>query len=371
MRHHQKYFSVEDADGKLAPQFVAVMNIPAIPKGLVRRGNERVLRARFNDARFFWDVGSEEAAGRSRGRPGQRHLPGEARQLPGKDRAHAALAGRSKLGGDARRRARPRTLCKADLTTEMVKEFTELQGVVGGLYARAQGEPEAVWQAIYDHYKPESMEDAIPRNRTGQIVALADKLDTLRGCFGVGLIPTGSRDPFALRRAAQGVVKILVEGELEFAISTLLRATTALRGLLRGPRPLLLPRNPRLHVRRSQRRAWRPGSATHLVDLEARLERVQRRAADREFRAAGGEFQTHSQHSGTGRSFIEPRRSRRRRCSKPVRERCSLSERIQRLGDCDGQPIAWTMIAACGRRSICFSTRFWSTRRTRRSGRTG
>ena len=89
--------------------------------------------------------------------------------------------------------------------------------MVGGLYARVQGEPEPVWQAIYDHYKPVSMEDSIPRNRTGQIVALADKLDTLRGCFRVGLIPTGSRDPFALRRAAQGVVKILVEGRLRIA----------------------------------------------------------------------------------------------------------------------------------------------------------
>jgi glycyl-tRNA synthetase beta chain len=117
------------------------------------------------------------------------------------------------LGGD-RHAVRAAELSKCDLTTELVKEFTELQGVVGGLYARAQGEPEPVWQAIYDHYKPESMEDSIPRNRTGQIVALADKLDTLRGCFRVGLIPSGSRDPFALRRAAQGVVKIIVEGKL-------------------------------------------------------------------------------------------------------------------------------------------------------------
>ena len=95
-----------------------------------------------------------------------------------------------------RRRRTPsarRDCLKCDLTTELVKEFTELQGVVGGLYARAQGEPEEVWQAIYDQYKPESMEDRIPRNRTGQIVSLADKLDTLRGCFRVGLIPTGSR----------------------------------------------------------------------------------------------------------------------------------------------------------------------------------
>jgi glycyl-tRNA synthetase beta chain len=106
-----------------------------------------------------------------------------------------------------------------------VKEFTELQGVVGGLYARAQGEPDEVWQAIYDHYKPESMEDSIPRSRGGQLVSLAEKLDTLRECFRIGMAPTGSRDPFALRRAAQGVVKILVEGRLPVSILPLLGET--------------------------------------------------------------------------------------------------------------------------------------------------
>jgi glycyl-tRNA synthetase beta chain len=102
----------------------------------------------------------------------------------------------------------------------MVKEFTELQGVVGGLYAKAQGEPEAIATAIYDHYKPVSMEDSIPRTLEGQIVALADKLDTLRECFKIGLVPTGSKDPFALRRAAQGVVKILFEAKLDLELAT-------------------------------------------------------------------------------------------------------------------------------------------------------
>jgi glycyl-tRNA synthetase beta chain len=125
------------------------------------------------------------------------------------------------LGGDAAA-VRAAHLLKADLTTELVKEFTELQGVVGGLYAREQGEPEEVWQAIYDHYKPASMEDSIPRNHAGQLVSVADKLDTLRGCFKIGLIPTGSRDPFALRRAAQGIVKILVDAKLRLPIGKLL-----------------------------------------------------------------------------------------------------------------------------------------------------
>ena len=155
----------------------------------------------------------------------------------------------------------------------MVKEFTELQGIVGGLYARAQGEPEPVWQAIYDHYKPVSMEDAIPRNRTGQIVALADKLDTLRGCFDVGLIPSGSRDPFALRRAAQGVVKIIVEGKL---------ADVDLRTTPKMP-PLAEFLHDRIHyyfrdvrgfaydeVNAAMAAGW-----SRLVDLEARLSRVQ------------------------------------------------------------------------------------------------
>jgi glycyl-tRNA synthetase beta chain len=126
---------------------------------------------------------------------------------PGNEEFHAVRAAR---------------LAKADLTTELVKEFTELQGVIGGLYARAQGEPEGVAQAVYDHYKPVSMEDSIPATLAGQIVSIADKLDTLRGCFRVGLIPSGSKDPFALRRAAQGIVKILVEARLRLPVKTLL-----------------------------------------------------------------------------------------------------------------------------------------------------
>src|SRR5260370_20685896 len=101
-------------------------------------------------------------------------------------------------------------MAKCDLAAEVVKEFTELQGVVGGLYARAQGEPEPVWRAIYEHYKPESMEDAIPSTEAGRIVSLADKMDTLGECFRIGMMPTGSKDPFALRLAAQDVVKLLV-----------------------------------------------------------------------------------------------------------------------------------------------------------------
>jgi len=215
MRHHQRYFSVQDAEGKLAPQFVAVMNIASDPEGFVRRGNERVLRARFNDARFFWETDQKKPfAGRKQDLA---NVTFQAKLGSYLAKTERMMQLARELGGDAHA-VRAAELSKIDLTTELVKEFTELQGVVGGLYARVQGESEPVWQAIYDHYKPESMEDAIPRNRTAQIVALADKLDTLRGCFGVGLIPTGSRDPFALRRAAQGVVRILIEGRFEISL---------------------------------------------------------------------------------------------------------------------------------------------------------
>jgi len=218
MRHHQKYFSVESADGKLAPHFVAVMNTNGDPEGLVKRGNERVLKARFNDARFFWDVDQhKKLADRVEDLS---HVTFQAKLGSYLEKTNRIVKLVEELGGDGHAQ-RAAYLCKADLTTEMVKEFTDLQGIVGGLYARHQGEPEAVAKAIYDHYKPLSMEGEIPSTLEGQIVALADKLDTLRGCFAVGLVPTGSKDPFALRRAAQGVVKILVEAKLEYKLDDL------------------------------------------------------------------------------------------------------------------------------------------------------
>jgi glycyl-tRNA synthetase beta chain len=217
MRHHQKYFSVERGGG-LAPNFIAVMNIDGDPEGLVRRGNERVLRARFNDARFFWEVDQQkQLADRL---DDLSHVTFQAKLGSYLEKTNRVAELAKELGGRAAERAA--LLSKCDLPTEMVKEFTDLQGIVGGLYARAQGEPEEVAQAIYEHYKPLSMEDSIPSTVTGQIVSLADKIDTLRGCFQIDLIPSGSKDPFALRRAAQGVVKILVEGNLDFSMAKLL-----------------------------------------------------------------------------------------------------------------------------------------------------
>lgn len=284
MRHHQKYFSVEDAEGKLAPQFVAVMNIPSDPQGFVKRGNERVLRARFNDARFFWETDQKRLLAERVADLANVTFQAKLGSYLEKTVRMQALV--QQLGGDTHA-VRASELSKADLTTELVKEFTELQGVVGGLYARVQGETDAVWQAVYDHYKPESMDDSIPRNRTGQLVALADKVDTLRGCFAVGMIPSGSRDPFALRRAAQGVVKIVVEGKLDLDLAPYID---------RDDLHEFFEDRVRYYFRDIRGFAYDEVNATmaagwsRLVDLEARLERVQRLRTSPDFEPLAASF---------------------------------------------------------------------------------
>lgn len=223
MRHHQRYFTLQRADGTMAPHFIAVMNIKADRKGYVQKGNERVLEARFNDARFFWQSDLKKSlADRV---PELAHVTFQAKlgsylekTRRVMDRARG-IAGA--LGHSAAPVVRAAELAKTDLTTDMVKELTELQGVMGGLYAREQGEPEEVWRAVYEHYLPQSMEDPIPTTVEGRILSLADKLDTLVECFAIGMAPTGSKDPFALRRAAQGVVKLLVEGRMRLPLNTL------------------------------------------------------------------------------------------------------------------------------------------------------
>ncbi len=230
MRHHQKYFSVVSGDGRLAPHFLAVMNAAGDPEGLVRRGNERVLRARFNDARFFWEKDQEKKLAERVEDLAKVTFQAKLGSYLEKTRRVEELAFALSDGCLATRRAA--RLAKCDLTTEMVKEFTELQGIVGGLYARAQGEPAEVARAIYEHYKPVSMEDAIPSTPEGRMVSLADKLDSLRECFRVGLAPSGSRDPLALRRAAQGVVRILVEGRIALPVRALLAGDATLEEFL-------------------------------------------------------------------------------------------------------------------------------------------
>ena len=231
MRHHQRYFSVMQPDGSLAPEFVAVTNTDSDPEGLIRQGNERVLRARFNDARFFWQVDQQKKLSDRVADLEKVTFQAKLGSYKAKTERVRTLAQEiaQALGADQKTVDRAALLAKTDLTTDMVKEFTELQGAVGGLYAKAQGESDGVSTAIYDHYQPVSMEAAIPRTLEGQVVSLADKLDTLRECFRVDMIPTGSKDPFALRRSAQGIVKILFDAKLPLDLKEYVAETPALQ----------------------------------------------------------------------------------------------------------------------------------------------
>ena len=212
MRVHQKQLPVT-RDGKLTSSFLAIMDHTEDRDGNVASGNAFVTNARFADARFFHDT--------DRKRPLEERLPelsrlqfheklGDTLNRTERIRAMAEAIARElpEANGEAIRQAA--RLAKADLVTEMVKEFPELQGRVGGIYAREECQPEDVWMGIYDHYLPSSLEGEVPRTMTGAVVALADKLDTLTGFMRLGLKPTGSKDPFALRRAAQGIVQILL-----------------------------------------------------------------------------------------------------------------------------------------------------------------
>jgi glycyl-tRNA synthetase beta chain len=294
MRHHQRYFSVLKPDDSLAPEFVAVTNTDGDPDGLIRQGNERVLRARFNDARFFWKVDQQKKLAdrvddlkkvtfqAKLEKPTYwdktERVVGLARQLV------AALG----IAPSREAIVRAAFLAKADLTTDMVKEFTELQGVVGGLYAKVQGESEAVATAIYDHYKPVSMEDSIPRTIEGQVVAIADKLDTLRACFGVGLIPSGSKDPFALRRAAQGLVKILFEGGLPLHLPSVVGDNPELRSFLNDRIGNYLREIK--HYAYDEVSAAMSASTPHLTDLELRVAALHKVRATADFEPLAASF---------------------------------------------------------------------------------
>ncbi|HKR65384.1 MAG TPA: glycine--tRNA ligase subunit beta [Thermoanaerobaculia bacterium] len=212
MRVHQKQLPIRDANDKLTSSFLAVLDNEGDPDGNAAYGNSFVTNARFADAQFFYET--------DRRRPLEERLESLAHlQFQEKlgnyldktkriEKIAAGICKAARIDGEAA--AEAARLCKTDLVTEMVKEFTDLQGRVGGIYAREEGKSEAVWQAIYDHYQPVSVDDALPRNIAGCVVSLADRMDTLAGFFGIGAKPTGSKDPFGLRRAAQGVVQILL-----------------------------------------------------------------------------------------------------------------------------------------------------------------
>jgi glycyl-tRNA synthetase beta chain len=246
MRDHQKYFAVEDENGKLAPHFLAVLNTRADEEGqaIIRHGNARVLRARFKDAQFFWNFDQKtpltERVESLKKLTFFRPLNVEPWSYYWKTEQNMVIASRLDdkvfLKGGTVKRGLAKIAAKyakTDLTTELVKEFTELQGIIGGLYIRAQWQQEgytehntAIANAIYSQYIPASMEDAIPATVEGQLLGLADRIQTIVAMFGIGQAPTGSKDPFALRRSANAIVKILAESRLPLTLRDVLESYT-------------------------------------------------------------------------------------------------------------------------------------------------
>src|SRR5579872_5129375 len=233
MRDHQKYFAIEDAGGRLLPHFLAVLNTDGDPRGIIRHGHERVLRARFNDARFFWQTDQKhplrERALWLQHVTFQKDLGSYYEKTKRVQRLCSWLCEIIRHNGMTVRPGivhKAASLAKTDLTTELVKEFTELQGIVGGLYASVQeldpdmpdATRQAIAQAIYDQYKPESAEDSVPRSVEGAVLSIADKADSIAGMFALGLQPTGSKDPFALRRQANGIVRTIAEHKLPIGV---------------------------------------------------------------------------------------------------------------------------------------------------------
>jgi len=224
MQKHQRYFPVVDAAGKLLPHFVTVSNMRAKDMDLIRQGNERVLRARLNDAEFFYKEDRKHALAERI--PQLRHIIFQEKLGTVHDKVQRLrlLVARIAERADPACRAvalRAAELCKADLVTSMVKEFPTLQGIMGGDYARLSGEPPEVCQAIVEHYLPRFAGDKLPESNAGAAVGLADRLDSIVGCFGIGLVPTGSADPYALRRAALGVVQTILQRGLRAPLAEL------------------------------------------------------------------------------------------------------------------------------------------------------
>ncbi|WP_018233060.1 glycine--tRNA ligase subunit beta [Thioalkalivibrio thiocyanodenitrificans] len=228
MQDNQKYFPVVDGAGRLMPHFITVSNIESREPDRVREGNERVIRPRFADAEFFWN--------QDRRQPLESHLDAlrhvvfqrRLGSLHDKTERVARLATRlaDLLGVDHGEAARAAMLSKCDLQTQMVFEFTELQGTMGRYYAQHGGEPEQVARALEEQYWPRHAGDALPETGVGQVLALADRLDTLVGIFAIGEKPTGAKDPYGLRRAALGVLRILVERSLDLDLGGLIEAAT-------------------------------------------------------------------------------------------------------------------------------------------------
>ncbi|HLU65091.1 MAG TPA: glycine--tRNA ligase subunit beta, partial [Kofleriaceae bacterium] len=238
MRSHQRYFAMQRPDGALDSRFVTIAGTITADPAVVQHGNERVLAARLADAQFFFredrKVPLDRFAERLSGVVFQKDLG----TIGDKVARVRALAGwlAEALGEDAAVASRAAELCKADLVTSMVGEFPDLQGVMGRHYARLSGEPDAVCLAIEEHYLPRGAGGALPQSGPGAVVAIADRLDTLVGCFGVGLAPSGSADPYGLRRAALGVLAILLDRSWSVGLGELVgRALAQLEGVKLQP----------------------------------------------------------------------------------------------------------------------------------------
>ncbi len=222
---HQRYFPIENADGELLPKFITVANLQSQQADLVIDGNERVIRPRLADAAFFWD--SDRATSLEARRESlesvvyQKGLGSIADKTDRVRDIAEALADETGESGEAVSRAA--SLCKCDLVTGMVGEFPDLQGIMGEYYATADGEDAAVAVAIREHYQPRFSGDALPATAAGRLLAVADRIDTLAGIFALGKKPSGNRDPFGLRRAALGIVRILSECELDVDLESLVR----------------------------------------------------------------------------------------------------------------------------------------------------
>jgi len=231
MRAHQRYFAMEDGEGKLANRFATIAGTVTRDVGLVRRGNEKVLRARLTDARFFFDedrkVALEERAKKLDGVVFQAKLGSIGEKAARIERIAGLLAGWVAPALAPATVERAARLCKADLVSHMVGEFPDLQGVMGRAYALLQGEPPAVADAIAEHYLPRGAGAELPAGDLGAVVGLADRIDTIVGCFGVGLIPSGSADPYGLRRAAIAILAILLERRWRPSLRALVEVSVA------------------------------------------------------------------------------------------------------------------------------------------------
>ncbi|MCU1724659.1 glycine--tRNA ligase subunit beta [Pseudomonas sp. 5P_5.1_Bac1] len=221
MQDNQKYFCLLDVDGKLLPRFITVANVESRDPKQIVEGNEKVVRPRLTDAEFFFKQDKKQPLASFNDR--LQNVVFQAQLGSVFDKAErvsnlaAFIAG--KIGGDAQRAARAGLLSKCDLASEMVGEFPEMQGVAGYYYALNDGEPEDVALALNEQYMPRGAGAELPSTLTGAAVAIADKLDTLVGIFGIGMLPTGSKDPYALRRAALGVLRILIEKQLDLDLT--------------------------------------------------------------------------------------------------------------------------------------------------------